>query len=377
MPSRLVAIRWLIARKSLAPALQAAGEELLRGDYRIALQAVADFWSQLGIREEPAEIGYRKIIETEWFYALGPRDKERFRKIVRQTDELLKRLAISSRGPGDSSQAQRLHDMIGELAKEAAWLEKIIQKASSDFQHGDFRIVPMHGVPKTALDECLGALDEAARHVRKKFPQLLYGKVYISKSVGHTQVANYVQGQDTIQLSVRASTTVGSVHAICHELGHRYYHVFFHDKALRDEFWRLSTQPEYEVVKFDVPTRLKLADEFLSIVREQREQGRRAAPSDLLSQWLTKRMEEDVSTLRGLVQSALTDPTLDDKLHDAVAWKGGPKVVEVRTGKVLREPLAVTEYGKKSWQENFAEGFAHYVMSKALPPEITSIFERM
>jgi hypothetical protein len=345
-----------------------------RDKIEAALRAVTDFLAQIGVHEKPAEIGYRHVIEAEWFYALGPREKHRFMEIVRLAADLGRKLKWAE-FKWDPEDAERLTKTMQDLVKEVEWVETVIRSAKDEFQRGDFTIIPMKGVSRKAMEDALSALDKASSFVRVKFPQLLYGKVFIGKSVGHSKVASYVRDHDTIQLSLRAKRTVGDVHAICHELGHRFYHRFFANQDLRQEFYVLSTQRVYETVSFDMATRGRLADEFVELAKsKERRKG-----SDLLHQWLDYRMKSDLALLRqrSLAVSLGEGEAAERALWDAVVWTDGPANVEVSTDKIIREPLAVTAYGKKSPEENFAEAFSFYVRGELLAPEISAVMERL
>jgi hypothetical protein len=365
-----------MAKGRLAPGLKAVLPELQAGEFKPVLKALDDLWMVFEIHESPGEIGTTYSINAEWYYPLGPRLKTRVKDLIRDIKDLRRQLSwLQEKGePAGSTELTRFN----VIFRGADWLESIIPKGTAEFPHGDFTVIPMKGVSRKDIDSCLAALDKAASFIRSKFPKVLYGKVYLGTSVGkgYSNVAIYVQDHDTVSVSTRASMTVGDVHAICHELGHRFFHKFWKNKEQRDQFWHLSVDSKYETVDFDKATRGKLADEFLTISEKMR-MNEKLPVSALLGTWIDelKRRPEirEVTTL-GKKFTWEKDDSVKDKLWEALAIPTGPSVIQVRTNKVVQEPLAVSEYAKRTnWTENFAEAFAFYVMGKPLPPEISAI----
>lgn len=373
----IVVSRWLLAKGRLAPGLKAVQDELRAGEIAPAIKALDNLWMVFEIHESPGEIGTVYSINAEWYYPLGPRYKARIKNLILQVKDLRRSLTwdMGKQKPPDPSSLKQFE----EITREAAWLESILPKVEGGFPHGDFTIIPMKGVSSKNIDDCLGALDKAAGFLRSKFPQVLYGKVYLGTSVGrgYGSVAQYVADHDTVSLSIRTSTTVGDVHAICHELGHRFFHKFWKSKEQKDAFWHLSMDSQYETVDFDKATREKMADEFISNSEKMREGGR-PPTSNLLGTWITelKRRPEirEVIAL-GKRFTWEKDDSVREALWSALALSSVSDVITVQTDKKVRGPLAVTPYGGKDWKENFAEAFAFYVMGKPLPPEISSILE--
>jgi len=331
------------------------------------------------IHESAGELGSIFTLNAEWYYPLGPKHKSRVKALILDVKNLRRSIAWAKQKnqPLDHNSIV----VFKRIIFEADWLEKIIPKSEHGFPHGDFTIIPMKGVSAKNIESCLAALDKASTYIRPKFPQVLYGKVYLGTSVGkgYANITIYVEDHDQVSLSTRASSTVGDVHAICHELGHRFFHKFWKNTEQKDQFRRLSQEPEYEVVEFDKPTRAKLADEFLSNAEKMREGVKSPPVSDLLSDWikaLKARPEiRDIMSL-GKKFTWEKDDSVRDKLWAALALPSEP-TVQVRTDKILREPLNVSEYAKRTnWQENFAEAFAYYVMGKPLPAEIAAILDK-
>lgn len=375
----IVVARWLLARGRLAPGLEAVLPELEAGEYGPVEKALDTFWMVFEIHESPGELGSIFTINAEWYYPLGPKHKSRVKALILDIKNLRRSIAWAQQKgvPLDHNSVV----VFKRIIFEADWLEKIIPKAEQGFPHGDFTVIPMKGVSSKDIDDCLAALDKASSYIRPKFPQVLYGKVYLGTSVGkgYSNIAIYVEDHDQMSLSTRASSTVGDVHAICHELGHRFFYKFWKNKQQRDEFWKLSTEPVYEAITFDKPTRAKLADEFISNAEKMRAGEKGVKVSDLLTDWikeLRRRPEVTAVTNLGKKFTWDKDDSVRDKLWAAVALPSEP-TIEVRTDKILREPLSVSEYAKRTnWKENWAEAFAFYVMGKPLPPEISAILDK-
>jgi len=368
-----VASRYLTSKRNLGSLMDAGAASLRKGNVEAAIKALDDFWTFLEVGEVEAEIGYAIVLEAEWFYALGPQIQNKVRKIIREAKDLRRSLPkYLTEGPVPHGLINRFE----ALAREASWLDGKVNAEGSEFPHGDFTIIPMPGVSGPKMKDCLEALDKAAEAIRPKFSQLLYGKVYINRTVSGG-VASYVAGQDTIQLGLRASKTVGDVRSLCHEFGHRYAHKFWKDKGQRDAFWALSVNPVYDTIVFDKVTRAKLADEFLAIAEAQA-QGKKVIQSDLLTRYLKYLIHKNGPKLRDLSQEFLKDPSETNRkaLRDGMALSSEADIT-IRTDKIIREPIAVTPYAKKGWLENFAEAFSLYMLGESLPPEVTEIMKEL
>lgn len=364
LPSRVVS-RYLSAKAALALSklFERAVKDTAGGDWGSTREAIQGLLKALDIRESAGDVGIVRSIEADWFYALGPRQRSRVKEVISTCVHIL-------RWVNTPDVAIKMAPQVKDLAHEVVWLEKLIQEPTSVFQHGAFEINPMPGVTSKQIAEALEALDSADKLIRPKFPQVLYGKVYISLSVA-SGVASYIANGDNIYLSTKTRKTVGDVHAICHELGHRFEHKFWRNSQQRDAFRQLSTESEYETIEYDTKLREQMADEFINITLA-RMKGQNHTQSPLLLQWLNHRMEKDFQSLRNLSQRLLQGEDVEQELRLAIK---GPKDVTLKTDKVLREPIAVTPYGRKSWKENFSEAFALYVRGSPLPPTVAVILD--
>lgn len=250
-----------------------------------------------------------------------------------------------------------------EIASEAGDVEREVKR-------GGFTIVPMPGVKKAETEAALEALDAASEKIRPKFPAVLYGNVFFSTHLSAKTAAHYVYSDDTIHLSVRARKRFSDIYTLIHEFGHRYDHKFFHDKALRNDFWSLSTRKVYEKVLFDDKLRQAVADELVGVAKARKEGKPFIAVSPEAERWV----KEPSIDIKKLMSAFLTGKIDEAKLHADIK---GARDVEAMTGKLLHGPLAVTPYGATKPVENFAEGFAHFVLDMAMPQEFVEIFTKL
>ena len=376
-----VANRYFLAEKALAAALRMALADAQKGNLGNVRKALDDFQTVLGIEFSSSGDWGRTIrFRADWMNALSPQKANRLRGTVFTCLENAQRAVARAirYAPDNGSDTKCLADLLEQLIVEATWLEKAIRFDDPQaFQHGDFTIVPMPGVPGAKQSDCLEALDAVASLVRDKFPQVLYGKIYLAKSVANG-LANYTPSKDILSLGLRAEKTVGSIHAICHELGHRYSHRFWKDFQQRLRFNELSTMPKYKETTFDHATRAKLADELLEMAGNVRE-GKAPKISDLASRWVQfLNISSDFHNIQTLMRRYTQDK--DDskrkELWNAFAWPSSSDI-SVPTMEVERGPLTVSPYGAKNVEENFAEAFAMYCMGKPLPTEITEIMSSL
>jgi hypothetical protein len=232
----------------------------------------------------------------------------------------------------------------------------------------------MAGVSQRAWGGALEALDKASELVRKRFPQLLYGKVFVTPNMKGTRtVAMYTPAKDVLYLSLLAQKATGDVQALCHEFGHRYDHRFWRDHEAKQEFMNLSTETVYETIPVD---KKEMVTQFLKVLQSWKA-GRKDMGPKLLQQYLAEinKNHSKQRVMRDLAQAALSGGPAEEKaLRDKFLELGPDEIV---TDKVLRGPLSVTPYGATDWKENFCEAFSFYLVGKPLPSEIQSFMERL
>jgi hypothetical protein len=309
-----------------------------------------------------------------WFAALGTARKNAIKNLHKE----IVRFRDDSRVYFDKEKYPLLFDI--ELRRVEKWKKDIrtveiasaIDDADLEIKHGPFTVIPIPGVPKAYVDQALEALDAAADKIRPKFPQVLYGKVFLGTSLGKGIAAHYVESLDQVQLNVAARKRFDNVYTIIHEFGHRFDAKFFKNAELRNEFNRLSTVKEYEVIHYDAKLRKQCADEVVSIATARLLGKPVPKMSSVLEAWL--KSPNGPTNIRKVMQDFLNYIVDEKKVH---AEAMGSKDVDVMTDKVLHEPLQVTPYGGKNVTENFAEAFAHYVLGMKMQPEFVTILEKL
>lgn len=247
-------------------------------------------------------------------------------------------------------------------------LASVISDQDQEIKHGQFIVIPDAGLTKKQLDGALSALDEAASKIHPKFPQILYGKVFLTSHLKKNTAAWYSEDSDTLAINVKTAKRVNDVFTIIHELGHRHYFKFL-GKANKDKFWNLSTRKIYDTVKFDAKLRKQLADEAVSMATQRIRGLPVPKMSDLLELWLKSR--NPIGDIPKTVTKFLNLQISGDDLHKAVMGKGD---AEVMSDKLLHGPLHVTQYGATSPKENYADGFAHFLLGMDMPSELGAIF---
>ena len=370
-PSKqLIGFRYRLAKLGLSGSLRRVLRTMKGGEWGSAANALKAVLEGLDVTERPGEIGTVRTINADWYYALGPRQRTRAARIVSDVGRLF-------RGTTDDSVAERMVPQMEALIKEVTWLEKLIRDPGEGISHGPFKIVTMAGVRQADMADVLKALDQATKVLQAKFPKLLYGDVYVAKTLnqGFGAVARYMPSSDVVILSLKAKGSVGDIHAICHEFGHRYDRKFWKDKASRSKFGELSSNPEYETIRYDAKLRKNMADEYIEALHAKMA-GRSKAYSSLLMAWIGHLMKKSMLKLRDLSQQALRgSDKAESALQKLIEGKGAP--VDVATDKEVRGRLSVTPYGAKNVSENFAEAFAYYVLGKPLPAEIAEIMDKL
>lgn len=264
--------------------------------------------------------------------------------------------------------------MVMEMSKWAKDLRTLelasaIADTEGEIQHGPFTVVPIPGITKKQVEDALAALDEASSKIRPKFPQVLYGKVFLSKHLKKNVAAWYDAGTDTLALNVLARKRVDDIYTITHELGHRHDFKFV-SKAAKRKFWDLSTRKIFETVTFDEKLREQMAAEVVALAKYKATGKTPVTMSDMLVMWLKSPHPHLKGDIRKLTSDYLQGKLEEKDLFEAVK---GKRDEELSTGKVLHGPLSVTPYGATKVGENYAEAFAHFVLGMNMPSELAVI----
>lgn len=363
-----IASRWLLSRASAATMLEVSLREYEKGNPKPTHAALDAALAEIGVSERQRELGSTWSIQADWFYALGRQHVAKVRDIVSEILDLRKWVGPDLMTSVDS----RLVDLV----KDLRWLETKIRDDEDTRQHGPFTIVRMPGVSRKDEEGALQALDSVTKALSHKFPQVLYGKVFITPRLNHG-MASYVADSDVVYLSMKARNAMGDDHALIHEFGHRFFHKFWKDRDAAREFQRLSTELEYEVVHIDSETKKAWTEELVNQARARRTNQPVPRTQDArLMAWIGQLQRDNsinLSELRKLTLAAVKGGPLQDKALQLGLLSMIPS--EYETNKVVSEPLSVTHYGATSWTENFAEAFAHFVLGKPLPGPLQKIME--
>lgn len=257
----------------------------------------------------------------------------------------------------------------GDWAKPLRTLElaTALDDKVLEIKRGPFVVVPIPGVTKASADAALEALDEATSKLRTKCPKVLYGKVFFSNHLKKGKAAWYDVGTDTLALNVLAKKRFDDIFTIIHELGHRHEYKFLSSPG-KIEYWNLSTMPEYEVIHFDAKLREQMADEFMSLVKLKALGKPMPDMSEALMWWI--KSPHPIGDVRRLGGKFVMGEVDEKELRAAVKGKAD---ASVRTDKVIRGPLHVTPYGATKPGENYADGFAHFVLGMDMPAELAAI----
>lgn len=320
---------------------------------------------------------------VEWVWGLGTAKRNALSKLYREMSSFnpVARSAEPKGGPPITpEQLERWRDYLQRNNEKTieGWRKTIkmleVSSAASDesieVRQGPFVVVPMPGVTRAQMTKSLKFLDDAVSKLQPVFPEVLYGKIYVSTHIKKNVAAWYLPHEDKFYINAEVTDSF-YVHAIIHELGHRFDHKFLKTEH-RNRYWRLSTERTYETIMFDAKLRGQVADEITAFVKAHVE-GR---PLTLLSSSATLWLKGPyiVKDIKAMTRDYAAKKVTEEDLRDTFK---GTRDAEVGTGKILSEPLAVTTYGKKSPKENFAEGFAHFVLRKPLPPPLAAIFEEI
>lgn len=343
----------------------------LSDKYRAALRAISDETKpDPGPAKELAQhlldIIRPGADQPAWFVALSKQKMNAVRSLNRDLQVFLGDVSAFDHHP---TLRMVLRDKVEQWGKPLRTLELAMQIGEKDREipHGHFTVVPIPGITKKQLDDSLAALDEAASKISSKFPQVLYGNVYLTKHLAKKAVAWYDPNTDGLSINVTAKKRFSDIFTLIHELGHRHEYKFLSEKSKR-EYWRLSTQKEYESIEFDEKLRDQVADEAVELAKAKATGKPLPRMSDLLVAWL--KSPHPTGNVRNHTTAYLQSKITEDELRKLVKGKANAKVL---TDKVLRGPLAVTPYGATKPGENYADGFAHFVLGMDMPPELAAI----
>jgi len=232
------------------------------------------------------------------------------------------------------------------------------------FQHGPFTMLNIYGYRPDEYEGALVVLDKAAEAVRAAgFSSVLYGEVRIVGGDSNRGFAGKFRGEtDTVLLNADASNRFSSVYTLVHELGHRHWF-----KVLNR-----SQREAYDEAYAGTSTVLTVAQRE-TMWEAWKKSGynarkmKRLLPPALFDLWRVYYKE-----LKGSV-ATVPDPRLDisEDLVKKLVVKPG---IRFWTLEEFGLPSSVTDYGRTSVIEDYAEVFAHFVLGKTLTEDAKSRF---
>lgn len=381
------------ARAQLAPLLKNVERVVKSENWPKAEDELRDFGKLLGIFPLG---GDRLSIRTEWLHGLDDEDKQRFLDFAGMYQNVFNEVyAVTHHPEYYKTIDDRTHTWIQNLYDELPAIQEMMRDDSDAYTHGKFKIIPLKGVTDTR--EAVECLDKASELVHRKFPEVLYGKVYVRKDLrpkgthdprpgsGGMVAGAYTDATDIITLSMYATPERNSVMTLIHEFGHRYCGKFLKGEK-RSKFIKLST--EGETVTFTPAERQKAADEYMKLF-EQHQKEEYPDPDEYLSESTREYDRLKPRDLKRETEGRLLaqfrdekDNSVWQKLHDAIALKNIPGDVEFPA-----EPQDIygrskgvyaSDYGREGgWEENFAESFLHFVIGKELPKALQAFMESL
>lgn len=386
-----VTLRYLLARAQLSPALDLVEKFVSQEKWEEAEEALNAFAKTLGVFLLG---GDRVSIRTEWFSGSDQADKDRFLAFVQYLRDIKDEVYGKAHNAlYENRREERMDAWFRQLREELPWVQDIMRDESDAFEHGPFKVIPLKGVHDTK--EAIETLDKASALIEHKFPNVLYGKVYIRKDLrtkgtydprpgsGGLVAGSYADTTDTITLSMYATPDRNSLMTLVHEFGHRY-----HTKFLKGEkyskFIQLYTVGE--MLYFSRAEREKAADEYMTLFELHQKEEYPDDPSQYLSEKTSEYMNampEDIARKHINLLKRFRDEkdnSVWQKLHDAIALKDEEEIVEfpAQHGRShITTGVYATPYGETSWQENFAESFLLFVLGKALPAPLQKFMESL
>jgi len=374
-------------KAGLSKKMPELANEIRNGEFDNSKKFIDDLLKMLNVEEEVGSFGNITVrINTKWTLALGPKNKNKYTNIITKIIRFKRDLGR----PGIYTNDVKFYDeyqerrrniladtMQYELFGDVNWIEKIMRQDSSDeFKRGNWSVVAMTGITHKAFGECLDALDKASEIVSKKFSQLIYGKVYITSSIHGSRgtIAAYSDATDEMTLSIKAKESAGDVFSIIHELGHRFIRRFWKDRDAQEKFMRLTAEHRKIKVPVTVEDRERMLGEFLKMVDDVRNNVKAKTSVDLnrWSSWLLANKKNIQFLLRKYALEK-DDSVLDEIKSTFISEEDGTVELDVSA----QEDFWVSGYAKqkRSWQENFCDAFAMYMLGEKLLPEMTEIMD--
>jgi len=367
MIARRVVARFLQAKTVLGPGFALLRKLAWSGDAKAFHSAAVEFLQTLGVHVGMNIDQVR--FSADWIHTL---DREEIKRFQDFTNSILTAVSELNVRPGEgASETLRMLDV---AERDLPWVESLTRDESDVIPHGKFKVIIAQGTSPDRLADALATLDKVSEIVGRKFPNVLYGKVFIIKGIlkgeGGSQTAgSYIGSKDIINLSIYSKPDRDSLKTLIHELGHRYENRFLHGDE-RERFIKLSTEGDVKTYFFPLAERRGIAKDFVANQRGLRDPDYMPEPAEGRAHtWFELYPRDDfkakvVPLIRKFRDEG--DDSAEEELAAAAGMFhfGGNLKVEDRRDVY---PLEASPYGGTSWGENFAESFLHFVIGKALP----------
>ncbi len=381
-PDRVVA-RFLEARADTRASLEAVDRLVGHGDFEGATKTLLALLRSMDVYAENAD---RVLIRTEWLHAADQEDEARFKEFVGLLVTALERMALFEGADEDRRREARsqVSKLLALAEADAAWVDTMSRGQDDAFTHGPFQVI-LTSNAGDKLQEALEALDKASSLVKRKFPQVLYGKVYVrnqtqtrgtygaAPSATKIVAGSYVAAGDFINLSLYATPDRNSVQTLIHELGHRYQNRFLsHDQEI--EAQKLWAEGSVTSEVFSHREREKIAEEWLAVFKKHQQEeyvdgGKVVSPRANLWANHSYGLTRDEMRAKVIPHRRKFIDDKDDSAGPAylraigrLDEPGDIALVTERDG-----PQYASAYGETDWKENFAEAFLAVVAGTPLP----------
>jgi len=126
------------------------------------------------------------------------------------------------------------------------------------FTLGPFTVHNTVGAKGAELDSLKRGIEQAAKAIGKSrlppgFKKVLYGDIHVVPRIANSHhAAWYFPSDDSLYMRRSKKTGLDEVHALIHELGHRYWRRFA-DKEAKQNWWRHHNQVESKQTEVDMP----------------------------------------------------------------------------------------------------------------------------
>ena len=358
--SHRVALRHFLSREQLRPLLEHVRRFFDAQKWEEADRALQEMTRKLGIRI----YGDQRHILGEWIHTLSRQDKQRVEDFVQVLSNIYDEIQ-SGKHAVKMREAMWVDSQFELAAEDLRWIQDKFRDESDAIKHGAFTIFLTEGVSDPT--EAIETLDKAVALIHPKFPQVLYGKVYVRKDLNGTTAGSYVGRTDSINLSMYATPNRGSIETLVHEFGHRYEERFLpHEK--RQEFKQLYEIGDLKPVTFPKDLRQKAAEAMVARWKLQRDDPNydwEDMPGDTLPYLHSYPRERWKLNVIPLKREFEEGKDVERQLIDAVGRLHESEVTQ--STEEHPQPLYASDYGSTSYQENFAESFMHFIMHKPLP----------